>query len=130
MVLPLLAGLSFGLFSIVKIAKSRMKAIEAARYETWNKFPLTKSNQPMALNNPIDDGAAEHIAIKSEDIDGWWGGTYPSESRNKTLAGTWDHNEVPFNTGQRDFLPHLNVVSEIAEQAGFRPVFWKSLPTP
>ena len=117
MVLPLLAGLFFAMFSIVKASLSRMDAIESARLETWKKVPQTTTTKQLILNKPINDGQAQFVAAESVRIGGWWGGNYASESRNRTLAGTWDHSVVPFSPRQSAFLVHLTPFLQIADQA-------------
>lgn len=117
MVLPLLAGLFFAMFSIVKASLSRMDAIESARLETWQKVPQTTTTKQLILNKPINDGQAQFVAAESVQLGGWWGGNYASESRNQTLAGTWDHSVVPFTPRQPAFLVHLTPFLQIADQA-------------
>lgn len=117
MVLPLLAGLFYAMFSIVKTTLTRMDAVEAARFETWKKLPETTTTRQLILNSPRNDGQSEERAVRSVRLDGWWGGSYSPESSNRTLAGTWDHTVVPFDAGQPPFLAHVKPVSLIADQA-------------
>ncbi len=117
MVLPLLAGLFFAMFTIVKTTLTRMDAVEAARFETWKKLPDTITTKQMILNSPRNDGQSETRAVRNLRLDGWWGGSYSPESSSRTLAGTWDHTVVPFEAGQPQFLAHVKPVSMIAGQA-------------
>lgn len=117
MVLPLLAGLFFAMFSIVKASLSRMDTIESARFETWEKLPQTTTTKQLIVSKPVNDGQAQVVASESVRIGGWWGGNYASESRNQTLAGTWDHSVVPFTPRQPAFLVHLTPLLQIADQA-------------
>jgi len=116
MVLPLVVGLWFAMFSIMRATLSRMDAIESARLETWKKLPKAQVTEPMVLYNPLNDGQVVDEAAKMIELNGWWGGIYVSESKNEALGGTWDYKSLPFNMGEANCLPHLNVVSAIADQ--------------
>lgn len=117
MVLPLLAGLFFAMFTIVKASLTRMDAVESARFETWKELPKATTKSQLILNTPRNDGQVQHRAVKTVEFDGWWAGKYSPESSNRTLAGTWDNSVVPFATGQPPFLAHLLPTSMIASQA-------------
>jgi hypothetical protein len=117
LLLPLIAGLIYGLFTISRASLTRFDVIREARNEAWAVRSQTTARKQMILQNPRLDGLAAHDATRDFKTRGWWQGTYPTESRSRTLAGTWDHQEVPFEHRATPFRVHSDPAKLIAAQA-------------
>lgn len=117
MLLPLIAGLIYGLFTLSRATLTRLDVVREARNQAWAVRERTGTQQQMILESPRLDGLAAHDASKIFQADGWWRGSYSAESRSRTLAGSWDHKEVPFTTAATPFLAHTHPASLIASQA-------------
>jgi hypothetical protein len=115
--MPLVAGLIFGLFTITRASLTRFDVIREARNQAWAIRSQTTTKQQMIFQNPQLDGLAAHDATKDFITKGWWQGTYPTQSNSRTLAGTWDHQEVPFPQRSTPFLMHSEPARLIAAQA-------------
>ena len=128
MLLPLIAGLVYGLFTLTRATLTKLDVVRESRNEAWALREQTKTKRQMILHAPGLDGLAAHYSTKIFQADGWWQGSYVAESRSRTLAGSWDHKEVPFSTNSTPFRAHTAPAALIASQAGLQSVIRTILP--
>jgi len=116
MTLPLIAGFLYILFALVRMTLSGMDVVEQARYETFRALNNQQPTEPLALFPDVLDGAAETMATKQVEYEGWLKGAgHEVKSGSQSIAGTWDHRTAPFHASQGALMVHREPLTFISQ---------------
>lgn len=114
MALPLFVVLFLALFLVCAAMLHRMAAIEQTRMATWSDLPSTQPSQQMTLLRPTLDGKKENMTTIPFKTQGMLSVRADAMASTMTIAGTWDHETVPF----QDRVPAYAGHREPAQQIG------------
>jgi len=118
LVIPLLMGLTYGIFTMIRTSLVGLDVIQEAREETFRLVADEQSSQPLEFPLPQDDGVIEHHAQEQVELDSWWKDLkVVPESKCTVMAGPWDQDTVPFLDSQQAMEVHRFVLELLAQNA-------------
>jgi hypothetical protein len=123
LVLPLLAALLVGIFTLGRATFAKTSAVTQSRNQAWKKRPDAAAGQTLRL---LHDPLASEVSaqsLKTLSPTPVLRKAYQADSRNSTIGHSWDSRALPFRPGQPDFQPHLDELKLAAQNVpGVSPV--------
>jgi hypothetical protein len=109
MVLPMLVALVAAIFLLGRAAERKTSSATEARQRAWARRPQAPPGDVLQLlNDPLASEVKDQHVERVPPGPLFRGANFTAESRNHTIARTWDYRLVPFPAGQPGMQPHLD----------------------
>lgn len=118
LLMPLLVGLSYLLFSLARTSLTGFEQIEAARRTAFTERDSIRTGAPLLRRLPLERGQVEHRAEAVVSLtSNWLRDPFTVESFSRTLAGTWDSTEVRFKRQRAPMNLHTSELKTVAHES-------------